>query len=303
MEQALTGGNDESTPGVPPPPRLRVFAGGRAALRYHALAFVPLPEDDANLHRRGYSRAWRRLLEETGVRGADLDVCIEAARATLAAGPGRLALQADVLADPHAEPDRGPLGALESLLAPAFERAWDEALEATEICRRLFQDLLAVRGPLFAPVRLAGIDRVDVHLCPALFATGRALRLSRTYLVALPLPDDEPSGLEALLQLVHECCHPLCDDIVVPLAAAPPDTARGAPGHAGHVLREDSALVIGYHWLASDAAVRNAYLAWVSRFRPPQELERRLAEGLALPDPPRAAVLERARSAAGAVSR
>ena len=303
MNETTTGGNHESAPGALRPPRLRVFAARRVALRYHALAFVPLPEDDASLHRRGYSRAWRRLLEETGIPAADLDDCIEAARVVLAEGPRRLALQADVLADPHADPDRAPLGTLESLLAPAFELAWDEALEATEICRRLFQDLLAIRGPLFAPVRLAGIERVDVHLCPALSATGRALRLAQTYLVALPLPDDEASGLQALLQLVHECCHPLCDDIVASAATAAPDTARGAPGHAGHVLRENAALVVGYHWLESEPELRAAYLTWASRFRAPEELERRLAEGLDVPDPPRAALVERARSAACAVSR
>ncbi len=298
MSEATTGKNGESTSGEPRPPRLRVFAGRRVALRYHALAFVPLPEDDASLHRRGYSRAWRRVLEETGIRAADLDACVEAARVVLATGSGRLALQADVLADPHAEPDDAPLGSLEALLAPAFAQAWDEALEATEICRRLFQDLLAVRGPLFAPVRLAGIERVDVHLCPALSATGRALRSAQTYLVALPLPDDDASGLQALLQLVHECCHPLCDDLVASSAAPPPDTARGGPGHAQHVLRENAALAVGYHWLGGESELRAAYLAWVSRYRAPQDLERRLAEGLDLPEPPRAAVLERARSVA-----
>ncbi|MBI5501383.1 MAG: hypothetical protein HY907_14145 [Deltaproteobacteria bacterium] len=284
---------------APAPPALRVFAHRRVALRYHALAFVPLPGDDADLHRPGYVRAWRRTLAAGGVPDAELDARVEAARAALATVRGRLAAQVDVLADPTRVPAADPLGLLETLLEPAHRLAWDEALEAVEVCRLGFAAGLQRRRALFAPLRQAGLERLDVQLCPSLRAAGRAARCGATYAVAVPLPDDDTSSDAAFLQLVHECCHPLADEALAPFL--PPqgaDTARGSAGHAAHVLREDAALAIGRAWLRGDPAEAGRYLEWVARFRSRERLAERLDGALDLPQAARGPVLARAANVA-----
>jgi len=273
-----------------------VRTDARVALRYHALALVPLPGDDAELHRPAYAAAWRRTLVTAGVAPAEIQRRVLEAGTALAQGPARLQRQVDLLPRPTAGFPVGPLGELERLLAPAHAAAWSEALDATETCRRRFADRLAERSTLLRPLRLAGLARLVVYLCPALEAAGRATRLGDRYFVAVGLPEDEAGDRAVLLQLLHECCHPLVDGLADERGAAR-DTVRQAAGYAAQRRREDAALALGYHWLAADAALQGAYLRWAARFRPPAGLEERLAGAHDLPEPRRAAVLARAAEA------
>lgn len=272
-------------------PEVRTDA--RVALRYHALTLVPLPGDDAELHRPAYAAAWRRTLAAAGVAPAELRQRVAAAGAALARGPTRLRPQVDVLAHPGAGWSDGPLGALERLLAPSHAAAWSAALDATEACRGWFAGRLAERAATFRPLRLAGLTRLVVYLCPALEAAGRATRTGDRYFVAVGLPEDEAGGRAVLLQLLHECCHPLVDGLVDESGAVP-DTARRAAGHVGQRRREDAALVLGHYWLAGDPELRAAYVRWAARYRAPTGLVERLAGALDLPTARRAAVLARA---------
>ena len=271
----------------PAPVEIRVFAHRRVALRYHALAFVPLPGDDANLHRPGYVRAWRLRMTDDGDALDGLEALVEAARLQLA---------------PTRPPADDALGRLESFLAPSHARAWEEALEAVEACRLSFGQGLQRRRRLFTALQLAGLERLDVHLCPSLRAAGRAVRGGATYAVAVPLPDDEASSVDSFLQLVHECCHPLADDVIAPfLPAVAGDTARGSAGHAAHALREDAALAAGRHWMRGDPKEETCYLDWVARYRPAERLAERLDAALDLPQAARAPLLARAAEIARAI--
>ncbi len=284
-----------------PPPGVRVTAGFRAALRYHALSVVPLARDEACLYRKEYAERWRETLAASGAAAHALDAAVAATTDALARAPGRLRHQVDVLVRPGERPGDGPVGALERLLEPSYREAWDAAADATQQCRLAFASLLAGRAPLLAPVRLAGIELLDLHLCPALSGAGRAARAGRTYAVALPLPADDAERAEAFVQLVHECCHPIADDAVAPDAGVAHDTARGSPGHRVHVLREDAALAVGYRWLAAFPRLRDEYLRWAGRYRDPAGLEARLAGAFDLPAPLRPAVIERGDACASAV--
>ena len=219
----------------PAPVEIRVFAHRRVALRYHALAFVPLPGDDANLHCPGYVRAWRLRLADDGDALDGLEALIEAARLQLAAGPGRLAPQADVLAAPTRPPADDALGRLESFLAPSHGCVWEEALDAVEACRLTFGKGLQHRRRLFAALQVAGLERLDVHLCPSLRAAGRAVRGGSAYTVAIPLPDDEV--VDRRLHNSSTVLPPAADDVIAPSCPRSRATARGSAGHTAHTAR------------------------------------------------------------------
>lgn len=274
-------------------PTIEVRAHPRVALRYHALALVPLPGDDANLHRRDYAAGWRKTLAAAGVPPAELRRCVAAAGAVLARGPGRLQRQVDVLRQPNAARPDGPLGQLERLLAPAHAEVWAAAADAIETCRARFAARLARGARLFRPLRLAGLTRLVVYLCPALSGAGRATRAGGGYFVAVGLPEDEVADREALLQLLHECCHPLTDGLVDE-AGAGCDTDRASAAHPGHRRREDAALALGARWLAAEPELGAAYLRWAARYRAPAGLAQRLFGALDVPEALRAAVLARA---------
>lgn len=280
-----------------PEPAVEVLLDPRVNLRYHALAFVPLPGDDADLHRPGYAAAWNRSLHQAGLDLRQLARLAAAAASPLAHGPARLQSQVDVLARPAAPFPDGPLGDLERFLAPTHAAAWNDAADAADACRAWFGGELAERAPLLRPLRLAGLARLAVFLCPALAGSGRATRSGDRYLVAVGLPEDAAARRAALLQLLHECCHPLADELVDRRGVSP-DTAHAAAGHPAQRRREDAALVLGYHWLAGHRQLRASYLQWVARYRDSGGLERRLAEALDLPADRRAPVLDRAAAAA-----
>jgi hypothetical protein len=276
------------------PPEIRVHALFRVALRYHALSLVDLRGDDSSLFRASYAASWRRTLARAGVPRAELDRRLAEAHVVLSTRPHRLGLHVEPLVDPDLGLDTGPLAPLESLLAGSYRTSWDDAADAIAACTSSFRAHVAARAPLLAPLRTAGIDRLHVHVCPALAGAGRATRVREGYAVAVPLPEDDEARTDAFLQLVHECCHPLTDDVVAPfLPAAGPDTARSSAGYAAHALREDAALVVGCHWL-DDLPEHAAYLRWVARFRKGKGLAERLARALDLPEAARAAALQRA---------
>jgi hypothetical protein len=280
-----------------PEPAVQVLLDPRVNLRYHALALVPLPGDDADLYRPDYAAVWNRSLHQAGLDPRELARLAAAAAPPLAHGPARLQSQVDVLARPAAPFPDGPLGALERFLAPTHAAAWNDAADAAEACRAWFAGDLAVRAPLLRPLRLAGLARLAVFLCPALAGSGRATRAGERYLVAVGLPEDDTARRAALLQLLHECCHPLADELM-DRGGASPDTARAAAGHPAQRRREDAALVLGYHWLAGYPQLRASYLQWVARYRDPARLELRLAEALDLPADRRPPVLDRAAAVA-----
>lgn len=289
MQEDRNAGRRRAAPG----PRIEVRLHARVALRYHALALVPLPGDDAELHRPAYAAGWREALASAGVAPAELQRRIEAAHAALARGSDRLRWQVDVLANPGADFPDGPVGQLERLLASAHDEAWSAAADATEACRARFAGLLARLGNLFRPLCLTGLRRLVAYLCPALADAGRATRAGDRYLVAVGLPEDEAGDRATLLQLLHECCHPLSDDLAGE-AGAGFDTDRAAAAHAAHRLREDAALALGAHWLGADPDLQAAYFRWAARYRKPERLAGRLLGALDLPEARRAALLERA---------
>jgi hypothetical protein len=286
------------------PPTVAVAATYRTALRYHALAFVPLPGDAANLHRPDYAAHWRGRLLAAGTAPGASDAAIASARIAAAESPDRLRHQVEPLARPDLPVGTGPLGPLEMLLDGTYRTAWGEAAEVTAICRGALDGWLQARITLLAPLGLAGIRRLEVEACPSLSGAGRAVRLGDRYLVAVPLPADEEERESAFLQLLHECCHPIADPLVTPVEpAAEYSTAHASPGRARHDLRERAALVVGHRWTSVDDRWTAAYLRWAARFDRGDDLDRRLREGTDLPDACRAAVLRRGDAAAAAVRR
>jgi hypothetical protein len=272
-----------------------------AALFYHALAHLPLPDDAASLHdvrylaaveearraqgtpRSPIARAARRLAKL--YRRVDDPIALQALPLAIAGDDACPALLRCLAGEAAPEEAAAIISALRATaagreLAAALRDAMADELElffarwwsgeAARIAagaprwRDALRDDLALLSPPFASP-LA----VDLCCCGALQDAGRAwTRRAGVVIVATAPPDASVSRV--LFQVLHELTHGATD----PLLAAdhPPRRTRlQAAGFAAHWRLEQAVLAADYHLLRRHRpALLPAYLDWCQRWILPE---------------------------------
>ena len=265
--------------------RVEIHAHFPAELGYRVLKRVDLGRDAANIFQRGQGAppGWAPML-----------------RAAYQEAPGRHAVQflplyagsvETLLTRLHTGRVAGLLGPEGTALSEAFAIAAAAELESaraewaaqqeerTALLDRRYSEILktlqGIRIALWAGV-LPPPLRI-LH-CPSLGHHGRAMFVRGERVVAVNLRREWP---DALIQIVHEECHPVSDPTVADMSerntserntserkTSERDTRAGTPGHSQHMRLELAAVELGATVLAQAAPeLMDAYAIWRRRYR------------------------------------